>query len=126
MPTIPFAGVHEQRRTFFMNVFPTGLFQMHHHNAVQGLFLPSGPDSTRLLFYHYYVGEAAEDLDYETQRQVVTTEWQKVFEQDIPFVYYVHQNYLMRDAAGIDTRFAAVWESNIHEFQKTVVDVIRQ
>ena len=126
MPVIPFAGKHEQRRTFFMNVFPTGMFQMHHHNAVQGLFLPTGPDTTRLLFNHYYVGDTAQDPDCEAQRGVVTAEWQKVFEQDIPFVHFVHQNYLMRDAVGIDTRFAPIWESNIHEFQKTVVDVIRQ
>lgn len=125
MPTIPFDGDDDKRRTFFMNVFPTGMFQMHHHNAVQGLILPSGPDKTRLLFNHYYVGDAAEDPRYEEQRNVVTAAWQEVFEQDIPFVHYVHQNYLMRDAAGIDTRFAAVWEANIHEFQKTVVDVIR-
>ena len=126
MPSIPFDGVDEQRRTFFMNVFPTGLFQMHHHNAVQGLFLPAGPDRTRLLFNHYYVGDAAHDPGYQEQRAIVTAEWQKVFEQDIPFVHYVHQNYLMRDAMGIDTRFSHVWESNIHEFQKSVVDVIRQ
>lgn len=126
MPTIPFAGDVSKRRTFFMNVFPTGMFQMHHHNAVQGLFLPAGPDRTRLLFNHYYMGDAAQDPRYEEQRDVVTAEWKKVFEQDIPFVHYVHQNYLMRDGVGIDTRFSEVWESNIHEFQKTVVEVIRQ
>ena len=126
LPLVPFDGPEDKRRTFFMNVFPTGMFQMHQHNAVQGLFLPAGPDRTRLLFNHYYVGDAASDPRYEEQRNLVTEEWQKVFEQDIPFVHYVHQNYLIRDAVGIDTRFSAVWESNVHEFQKTMVEVIRQ
>ena len=108
MPSIPFAGDVSKRRTFFMNVFPTGMFQMHHHNAVQGLFLPAGPDKTRLLFNHYYMGHAAQDPRYEEQRDVVTAEWKKVFEQDIPFVHYVHQNYLIRDGVGIDTRFSEV------------------
>ena len=108
LPVIPFAGADDARRTFFMNVFPTGMFQMHHHNAVQGLFLPAGADRTRLLFNHYYLGDVADDPRYQQQRDVITAEWQKVFEQDIPFVHYVHQNYLMRDAVGIDTRFAAV------------------
>jgi len=126
LPTIPFAGDEAERRTFFMNVFPTGMFQMHRHNAVQGLFLPSGPERTRLVFHHYYVGDAADNPDLESERAVVTAQWQKVFEQDIPFVHHVHQNYLVRDAAGIDTRFSEVWEANIHEFQKTVVNVVKQ
>ena len=126
LPSIPFAADDAQRRTFFMNVFPTGMFQMHRNNAVQGLFLPVGPERTRLVFHHYYMGDAADAPDLEAERAVVTREWLKVFEQDIPFVHHVHQNYLIRDAAGIDTRFSEVWEANIHEFQKTVVDVIRR
>lgn len=126
IPTIPFAGQDAERRTFFMNLFPTGMFQMHRNNAVQGLFLPVGPERTRVVFNHYYMGAAADAPDLETERAVVTAEWQKVFEQDIPFVHHVHRNYLIRDAAGIDTRFSAVWEANIHEFQKTVVDVIKR
>ena len=126
MPTIAFAGDDAERRTFFMNVFPTGMFQMHRNNAVQGLILPVGPERTRLVFHHYYVGDAADNPDLESERAMVTAQWQKVFEQDIPFVHHVHRNYLIRDAAGINTRFSEAWEANIHEFQKTVVNVIKR
>jgi choline monooxygenase len=126
LPSIPWNGEGDRRRTFFMNVFPTGMFQMHGDNAVQGLFAPEGPDRTRLVFNHYYVGAAAASEDFAAPRAAALREWRLVFEQDIPLVRYVQENYQVRDAAGIDARFSTCWEANIHRFQRAVAEVLAE
>ena len=114
LPTIPYKGSELHRRTFFINVFPTGLLQVLGDNVVQGLFLPLGPEKTRLVFNHFYVGAA----EFATEREAIKAACQLVFEQDIPFVEQVHENYKLRDAAGVDTRFSPFWEANIQRFQQ--------
>jgi len=120
LPAIPYSGGESHRRTFFMNVFPTGMLQVHGDNAVQGLFLPLGAERTRLVFNHFFVGEGASAAEFCTERQAIKEEWQLVFKQDIPFVEQVHENYKLRDHIGIDTRFSPFWESNIQRFQQCV------
>lgn len=124
LPLIPYAGDEPVRRSYFMNVFPTGMFQMHGDNAVQGMFLPTGAERTRLYFHHYFQGKAACDPAYRAERASIKQEWQKVFEQDIPFVQQVHENYKLRDSAGVGTRFSPFWEANILYFQRSVARAI--
>lgn len=114
------------RRTFFINVFPTGMLQVHGDNAVQGLFLPLGGERTRLVFNHYYHGEAAANPVFAEQREIIKGQWQRVFEQDIPFVEQVHENCNLRDEAGVDTRFSPFWEANVRHFQWAVANVVLQ
>ena len=109
-----------------MSVFPTGMLQLHGNNIVQGMFGPNGPDSTELVFKHYYVGSAADHPDFEAHRQTVLHEWQQVFKEDIPFVRHVSENYKIRDFAGIETRFSPFWESNVHRFQRRWSTFCRQ
>ena len=123
---IPYDGSDTRRRTYFMSLFPTGMFQMHGDNAVQGLFLPDGPERTRLVFKHYYMAEHAVDPAYRAHRRSVMQAWQEVFAQDIPFVRAVAETYKMRDRAGIDTRFSPFWESNVHRFQQAVIGALRR
>jgi hypothetical protein len=37
----------------------------------------------------------------------------------------VHDNYMRRDDAGIETRVAPFWESNVLQFQRNVVECLR-
>lgn len=112
-------------RTYFMSVFPTGVFQTRTNHVLQGLFSPDGPESTKVRFVHYYPGNAADDPALAQVRADLAAEWKLVFEQDVPFVRYVHENYQRRDDAGIATHAAPFWERNIHAFQKNVIDLLR-
>lgn len=112
-------------RTFFMSLFPTGSFQTRANHVLQGLFLPDGPERTKVRFIHYYPGTIATDPGFAAIRQEIAQAWQLVFAQDVPFVRDVHENYKRRDDAGIATRVAPFWERNVLEFQRNVVDVLR-
>ncbi|MFO0997083.1 MAG: aromatic ring-hydroxylating dioxygenase subunit alpha [Alphaproteobacteria bacterium] len=112
-------------RTFFMSLFPTGSFQTRANHVLQGLFLPDGPESTKVRFIHYYPGTAATDPAFAKARQEVAKAWETVFVQDVPFVRAVHENYQRRDDAGIDTRVAPFWERNVLEFQRNVVELLK-
>ena len=71
------------------------------------------------------VGDAAASAaEFATEREAIKAACQLVFEQDIPFVEQVHENYKLRDAAGVDTRFSPFWEANIQRFQQCVADLV--
>jgi choline monooxygenase len=113
-----------EQRTYFMSLFPTGCFQTRHNQVLQGLMLPDGAENTKVVFRHYYGGDAATDPALEEERRRQEAQWRLVFEQDIPFVRSVHENYKRRDAAGIETRFSPLWEANVQRFQQTVVETL--
>jgi choline monooxygenase len=113
-------------RTFFMSVFPTGMFQTRTNHVLQGLALPDGPESTKIRFVHYYPAAFTDDPAKAGARQQILDAWKHVFEQDIPFVKAVHDNYKTRDFAGIDTHVAPHWEANVLEFQRNVVELLRR
>ncbi len=71
-------------------------------------------------------GDAATDPKFAAIRETNHAEWKFLYEQDIPIVSNVQETYAIRDAAGIETRFAPFWESNIHAFQRDVVSVLRE
>ena len=115
-----------EQRTHFVNIIPTGILQTRVNHVLQGLFLPDGPERTRLVVNHYYAGGAATDPAYAGSREELVREWKLIFEQDIPFVRFVHENYQRRDAAGIETRFSPFWEANVLAFQRDVVEVLAE
>jgi len=114
-----------EERTYFIGIFPTGVFQTRINHVLQGLFLPDGPENTRVVLNIYYAAEAAIDPAFAQTRRELFEEWQLIFEQDTPFVRYVHESYKRRDKAGIETRFSPFWESNVLAFQRSVVEVLR-
>jgi choline monooxygenase len=111
-------------RSFFMILFPTGSLWTRPDQIGQGLWLPQGPDRTRLRYRHYYPRHIGLDPAYAQWRREVATQFQQVLAQDIPFVQFVHSNTKFFDAAGIRPRFSPYWECNLHEFQRSVVDVL--
>ena len=125
LPEVPFHGEEPAPPNFFISVFPTGMLDIAPNFVVQGKVVPLGAEQTRFVFNIYYRGEAATDPAFAAQRQATLEAWQRIFEQDIPFVRDVHANYQLRDDAGIKMHFSPVWESNIPRFQQAVADVIR-
>ena len=67
----------------------------------------------------------ATDPAHAAARAKLVDEWKLLFEQDIPFVHNVHQNYKTRDRAGIDCRFSPYWETNVLAFQQSIVEALR-
>ena len=120
------SGPGVEQRTHFINLFPTGVVQTRVEDIRLGLFVPEGPERTKVIIRHYYKGDAATDPKFAAIRETNHTEWKFLYEQDIPFVSNVQETYAIRDAAGIETRFAPFWESNIHAFQRDVVGVLRE
>ena len=87
--------------------------------------LPDGAARTQLRFNAYFKGEAATDPRLTELRAQATAAWKLVLEQDIDFVRDVHENYMRRDDAGIETRVAPFWESNVLQFQRNIVECLR-
>jgi choline monooxygenase len=112
-------------RTLFLNIFPTGAVQTRGNFLLLGLMLPDGAARTRLRFNAYFKGEAATDPSLTDLRAQATAAWKLVLEQDIDFVRDVHENYMRRDDAGIETRVAPFWETNVLQFQRNVVECLR-
>ncbi len=125
LPSIPFAGEASERRTHFIGVFPNGALQVMANHLMQGIFAPDGAENTKLSFHQYYMAGVATDPAYLAARAKLVEEWILVFEQDIPFVQNVHQNYKVRDRAGIDCRFSPYWEANVLAFQQSVVEALQ-
>ena len=124
LPPVLRAGPGVEQRTFFMSLFPTGILQTRVEDIRLGLFAPVGPDRTRVVIRHYYKGDAATDPHLAAARESNQAEWKYLYEQDIPFVRNAQETYAIRDAAGIETRFAPFWEANVHAFQRDVAAVL--
>ena len=90
-----------------------------------GLFTPDGPDRTRLVFHHYFAGEAASDPAFAQQRQEIIDNLAYVAEQDIGYVKGVQSNLAARDRLDFPTRFSPYWEGGVQHFQKMVVETVQ-
>ena len=125
IPPIPRRRPSYEERTYFINIFPTGVMDVRGNRAVQGLFLPDGPERTDIVFGLYYRGADATDPAVAAVRSRTTEEFRRVFEQDIDFVRGVHENAKQRDAARLDTRFVPYWEGSVQRFQQAVMELLR-
>lgn len=125
MPRMPIAPPAEPDRYFIINLFPVGLIALRADTVMLGLMTPDGHDRTRLVFDHYFVGEAATDPAHAQHRQEMMDNLRFVAEQDIPFNKGVQSNLATRDRLDFPTRFSPYWEGAIHHFQKLVVETLR-
>jgi phenylpropionate dioxygenase-like ring-hydroxylating dioxygenase large terminal subunit len=125
MPSMPVAPPAEPERYFVINLFPVGLVTLRADTMMLGLFTPDGPERTRLVFHHYFAGEAASDPAFARQRQEIVDNLAYVAEQDIGYVAGVQSNLATRDRLDFPTRFSAYWEGGVQHFQKMVVETIR-
>jgi hypothetical protein len=91
-----------------------------------GLWLPEGPDRTRLRYRHYYPRRIALDPAYAQWRREGAAQFQDVLAQDLPFVRLVHDNTRFLDDAGVRPRFSPYWETNLPEFHRSVVDALER
>jgi choline monooxygenase len=107
-------------RSHFIVLFPTGALQTRPNHALLGLFLPEGPDRTRITFAHYYPGTTATDPAFASARQEMVQSWKEVFEQDVPIARDVHHNHKLRDHAGLATRMTPVWEEGVASFYRSL------
>ncbi len=126
LPSIRSANEGIAETTYFAGLFPTGFVQLRLHYLILATALPDGPDRTRLVFKFFYKGDAAADPSLAETRDNIVNEWQLIFEQDIPYMKYVHLNHkcpdIRRHLGG--TRYAPAWEKNVHRFDRDVVAVM--
>ena len=113
-------------RYFVVNLFPTGQIWSSAHHAIFVLLLPDGWNRTRLVFNYYLVGEAATDSRYADERRAHFEAWERIAQQDEDYVKYVHANAQVRDRVGVHPRFAPYWEGAVRDFQRMVVETIRE
>jgi len=125
MPRMPITAPAEPERYFIINLFPVGLMALRADTVMLGMMTPDGPDRTRLVFNHYFVGDAATDPSHAQHRQAIMDNLTFVAEQDIPFNHGVQSNLATRDRLDFPTRFSPFWEGAIHHFQKMVVETLR-
>ena len=121
------AGVPEDRQEYYLlNLFPVGVMALEADHVVFHLFTPIAWNRTRIVTYHYFVGDAATDPAYAAARKEIEDAWEQVMGPDADFVKYVHDNARARDAAGILPRFSPHWEPAVQHFQTLVVETIQK
>ena len=118
LPRVMRTGASECR-TFVISVFPTGFITTRTNHLVVFLVLPDGYRRTRLDFRHYFKGDAARR--FIDLRRDMLTYWQRVFEQDLPLVGALQNNMERVGDIGVRARFSPFWESNVLQFQRSVV-----
>ena len=109
-------------RTFAIGVFPSAFITTRPNHLSVFLCLPEGYRHTRLDFRFYYKGKAARG--FAGARRRIVEFWQRVFEQDLPLVERVQRNSERPESGDIRPRFSPFWESNVHRFQCSVVDLL--
>ena len=125
VPPLPRRRPSDEARAYSMNIFPTGHLDLRGNRVNLALFLPDGPEHTDIVLGMYYRGATATEPTHAALRSRAAAEMRRVFEQDIEFARYVHENAKLRDAAGLDTRFVPFWEGSVQRFQQAVVEVLR-
>lgn len=111
-------------RSHFIVLFPIGALQTRPNHALLGLFLPEGPDRTRISFVHYYPGTTATAPDFAPAREAMVRSWKEVFEQDVPIARDVHRNHKLRDHVGLATRMAPAWEEGVASFYRSLASAM--
>ena len=110
-------------RTFAISVFPSGFITTRTNQLVVFLVLPDGHRRTRLDFRHYFKGDAA--TGFVDLRREMLAYWQRVIEQDLPMVRSLQDNMDRPGESVIRARFSPFWESNVLQFQQSVVNAIQ-
>lgn len=102
-----------------VNLFPTAVMGVAEDHLMLGLFMPDGPEATRVTFDYYFPPEAMAP-EWDSARSELIRGWEEVAPQDDGFVAGVHANAMARDFAGIETRFVPAWEGAVRIFQQSV------
>jgi choline monooxygenase len=123
-PHILRRGADGLKRSFFMMLFPTGSIWTRPNQIVQGMWLPQGHEVTRLRYTHYYPAAIAKNPRFDEARRGVAAQFRDVLAQDIPFLQRVHDNMQLIDEAGLRPRFSPFWETNLPEFQRSVIELL--
>ena len=124
IPSIPGINRDSPVQSQIISLFPTGVIGLMSDHLMLGQILPLGWDKSLLRFNYYFVGDAALDDNCAAARQDIIDGWDKIIEQDVPFVRNVHEMYQVRDDLLIDTRFSPHWEGAVLHFQRMVVDTL--
>jgi choline monooxygenase len=112
----------EAGRIRIVNLFPTGIIATQDTHVLQALFLPDGPSRTRLEFRLYWPREAQSHPEFDALMKATLEDWIYIGGQDTIFVEHVQKTALIRDAAGIQTRFSPYWEGAVLHFQRMVAE----
>ena len=110
----------------FTCLFPTTVMYRAVDGAYVAFWLPEGHELTRMRFFHYFVDEGASAREYAATRADLIEQSQHTLGQDKAIIGTVQQGAHVRDRLGIRPRFSPFWESTVHNFQKRVIEKIRE
>jgi len=95
---------------------------------------PLGPGQTRLRLAFFFVGEAATDPAFQAEREAIIDhrigasrdpkKQDGIRNQDIAI--WEGQQIARHSPAANDLKFAKTWETNVHYFQNTLLDVMQR
>ena len=135
LPTIPTRSGgewahHISTNYLIPNVISTLYPQCLHLTIID----PLGPDRTRLRLAFFFVGDAAADPQFKAEREALIDhrngasrnpkERDGIRNQDIAI--WEGQQIARHSPAANDLKFAATWETNVHYFQNSLLDVMQQ
>jgi choline monooxygenase len=102
---------------YIINLFPNTLLALERDHLVVMLFMPESWDRTKVVFYQYFVGDAAHADAFRDLREAYFKSQSLIFEQDAVFVKAVHESLQMAGTAGVRPVFSAYWERAVQHFQ---------
>ena len=105
-------GDGERVEYYIINLFPHVLLALEDDHMEVIL--------SRVVFYHYFVGDAAVDAEHRDTREAIYRSQALVFGQDRAFVEKVHANIPVAEAAGLQFALSAHWERAVLHFQTLV------
>ena len=105
---------------YIINVFPHVLLALESDHVEIILCMPEAWNRTRVVFYHYFVGDAATDATHRETREAFYQSQALVFGQDRAFVENVHANMQIAEAAGLRFALSPYWERAVLHFQTLV------
>ena len=117
----PFLREGAEPRTFAINIFPTGIMGVRNDTALLQVISPQGARITHVDTRECYKGAAASAPETAVLRKGITQLWQRVFEQDLPYVKNVQLNMDTPGEFGVRPRFSPYWESNVPRFQQSII-----
>ena len=112
--------------SYLVNIFPNEILVVLDNYALWVNFMPDGSERTHVVMNHYYMGDAAFAPAFAEQRDAALGQWQYLMAQDNECFHLAHANARMRDRAGLRTRFSPFWEGAVQQFQKMVVETLRE
>ena len=109
-----------ERTSEYPTLFPNVFVGVHCDHVWSAVLFPLSPGLTREFWQVYYVGETADDPDYDTARETTLEGWRNIFLEDMGVVEGMQRG--RGSPAFLGGVFSGVMDEPTHHFHKWVAN----